>query len=431
MTTPAATPRKPALLSYRAALWLEHAAPEVVVAFTLWSAWAFLFLAWGADKLAATLTALLVAVLSGWWYSRPGPTRRLTHRRIEDRWVRTCVKHGIYSFSPRLKLTLIPDLQNMHDDRGNVRCDIVMVPNVPFAKLKAKEAEFAAAYGQGKLRSLEILGDDNVRTARLIIKRTVAFDRHTTEPFRYQPGRGIAVKETGEPLEFVVGPAGPNILVAGIKGSGKSGYLNAIIAEAKAAPFPVLLEGCDLKQVELAPWGSAFHHLALTPADALTLLQGVSEEINDRMAMMRQRGIRKWHPGCGFDAMVVVVDELRELVRDWPGEVEREGDQRGGLIASIAALGRFCAVQIVVATQNPLAKHVGEIRQNCDLTICCRVRTETESFTALGDIGRQLRPDRIGKDQQGVAWVVGDDLPFKARAVWLDDHDVARLARGA
>lgn len=422
--------RRPHLRWYKLGLLVEHCAPELAVTVVAWSLWAGLFLALGHGTSAALVSAAAATVVACWWFSRPPSKVRRRHRAIEARFATTCMRLGIYS-TGRWGQTLPPDLTNMSEEHGNLGADIRLPAHVQFRDLKAAEGAFAASFGGGNLRTLHIIGEDNVRTGRLYVKRRVAFDRHTTEPFPYRPGHGIAVKEDGTPMRFVVGADGPNVLIAGIKGSGKSGVVNAIVGETVAHRGKVIRHGIDPKEVELTPWEAQFDRLATSPADATQLLRDDLDEYARRREFLKAKGIRKVVPGCGLDPMVIFVDELRELVRDWDGEEKGSGEQRFAMLASLAALGRFAAMQIVVATQNPLAKHVGEIRQNCDLTICCRVRTETESFVALGDIGRELRPDRIGKDQRGVFWVVGDDAPYKARAVWLDDADVARIARAA
>lgn len=424
----APTPRKPALRSYLVGRWFEHAPLEALAALGAPLAYLILFALAGGTTPAAYAAAAAVTAPTVWWLTGPASTRRRAARTVEARWAKACTRLGLYTHS-RFGVTQYPDLSNIHiDDHRNITADITLPPGLWFSRLQAEAAKFESIYSRGNLRSLAIHGDDDHRTGRLVVTRWVAFDRHTTDAHTYRPGAGIAVREDGQALHFEVGPDGPNVLVAGIKGSGKSSYVNAIVAETLTSPTPVRRIGIDLKQVELGPWAPVFHDLALNPQDALDTLRDVSAEITRRTDWMRRHGVRKWHPGIGFDAAVVVVDELRELVREWPDDEKGDADERGGLLASIAALGRAVGVQLVVATQNPLAKYVGEIRQNCDVTICCRVRTETESFTALGDIGRKLRPDLITKGQRGVAWVVGDDSPYKARARWLDDDDVARLA---
>lgn len=426
---PAKAPeRKPATRTYLTGLWLEHCPAEAAATLGALMVFVVLFAGLGGTTPAAYTAATATVTPWAWWLTSPASRRRRYARKVEAMWVRACANLGLYSHG-RLGQTRFADLANITvDEHRNVTADITLPPGLWFAQYRAAQDRFEAVYGRGNLRSLRIDGDDDHRTGKLTITRWVAFDRHTVDPVAYHPGRGIAVKETGEPVRLAFGADGANILIAGIKGSGKSSYENACIAESVHAPHPVRRWGSDLKQVEFAPWAPVFERLALTPQDTTTMLEDAVAEYEARRDHMRAHGIRKHYPGCGFDPLVIFVDELRELLRDWPGEERGAGDQRGDLLASLAALGRATAIQVIVATQNPLAKYVGEIRQNCDLTICCRVRTETESFTALGDIGRQLRPDRIPGNQPGVSWIVGDDTPYRARARWLDDHQVAHIA---
>jgi hypothetical protein len=420
------------LTSKRLGLWVEHCRPELAAAVVAWLVFMWLWTGWAATEAGAYAAAVAAVAPTAWWLTGEGSRGRRRARRIEDRWVKACAKHGLVSTTRRWGVTYrdYPDLTDIRYDRGNISAEGQLPAHMPFSALAASRHLIEASYAQGTQRSLELVGDDDHRTFRLTITRWVAFDRFTTDPWPYRPGGGVAVREDAQPVPFVVGPEGPNLLIAGIKGSGKSSWVNAVVAECGAERLPVDLRGVDLKRVELAQWAPKFSELALDASAATVLLRGLLAEIGARTEWMERHGVRKWHPGCPFPRTVLVVDELRQLGVEWPGDEDGEHNERGTLLSSIAALGRAVAVQVVVATQNPRASYVGEIRENCDVTVCCRVRTEVESVTALGDIGRQLRPDLITKAEQGVAWVVGDDRPYKARAVWLGDDDVRRLAGG-
>jgi hypothetical protein len=418
------------LRSKRLGLWLEHCRPELAAVFAAWCVFWVFWTGYAATELGAYAAVTATVGPLTWWLTGPRSVERRRARRIEDRWAKACAKHGLVSVTRRYGCTYrsYPDLTNIRYDRGNITADGRLPEHMPFSALAASRPLLEASYARGAQRSLELHGDDHRREFRLTITRWVAFDRHTTDPWPYQPRQGVAVREDGQPVHFEVGPEGPAVLVAGIKGSGKSSWVNAIVAEAVSDPGPVELVGIDLKRTELAPWRNQFARLALDPHDVTDVLRYVFEENHQRTRWMEQHGVRKWHPGLPFPRLLLVIDELRQLATKWPGDEDGEPGERIALAASIGALGRAQAVQLVCATQNPRAAYVGEIRENCDITICCRVRTENEAFTALGDIGRQLRPDQITKAEQGVAWVVGDDRPYKARARWLDDHAVATIA---
>ena len=262
-----------------------------------------------------------------------------------------------------------------------------------------------------------------------VIRRR-AYDEQSP-PIRWRPGESVALREDG--LSWTPPFPGYSYLVVGQAGAGKSGWLNAFIAHSTTVRFPVVRWGVDLKQVELDPWRPRFNRLAISYRDVSKLLEEVPGVLDERYEFMRVNRIRKWHPGCGLPALLVVVDELREVVQPFPGERDgKAAAQRLLHLVTLTSKGRACGAVLLGATQNPLAEVIGRVRDNCGGTICGWVRTETEAFTALGDVGRFLQPQRI--QVPGEAWVVpSGDLargPFKARARFLDDEAVARVAGG-
>jgi hypothetical protein len=246
---------------------------------------------------------------------------------------------------------------------------------------------------------------------------------------RWHPGDPVALREDGE--GWTPPFPGYSYLVVGQAGAGKSGWLNTFIAHTTTVRFPVVRWGVDLKQVELDPWRPRFNRLAITYASVSKLLEEIPGVLDERYEFMRVNRIRKWTPGCGLPALLVVVDELREVVQPFPGEKDgNPAKQRLLNLVTLTSKGRACGAILLGATQNPLADIIGRVRDNCGGTICGWVRTETEAFTALGDIGRYLEPQKI--QVPGEAWIVpSGDLargPFKARARFLDDEAVARVA---
>jgi hypothetical protein len=260
--------------------------------------------------------------------------------------------------------------------------------------------------------------------------RQRAYDEQSA-PIRWRAGDSVALREDGEP--WTPPFPGYSYLVVGQAGAGKSGWLNAFLAHSTTVSFPVVRWGCDLKRVELAPWRARFNRLAIDYQSVSKLLEDIPGILDERYAFMEANGIRKWHPRCGLPALLVVVDELREVVQQFPGERDgKAAAQRLLHLVTLTSKGRACGAVLLGATQNPLAEVIGRVRDNCGGTICGWVRTETEAFTALGDIGRFLQPQRI--QVPGEAWVVpSGDLargPFKARARFLDDDSVASVAGG-
>ena len=149
------------------------------------------------------------------------------------------------------------------------------------------------------------------------------------------------------PLYEELAFSGKNILIAGMTGSGKStimnGLINSILYEDNANHQIILV---DLKRVEFSKYKDTAHCLgfAKTLEEAETTLNYVKTTINIRLDDMERRGLDKW------DGMTLhlFVDEMAELML---------GNKKvANQLQSICQIGRAAGVQVVVATQCPLAE---------------------------------------------------------------------------
>lgn len=140
--------------------------------------------------------------------------------------------------------------------------------------------------------------------------------------------------------------SGKNILVAGMTGSGKSTILNGIINSIlyeDAAEHQLLL--VDLKRVEFSKYKDTAHCIAFakTPGEITVVLDYLRRTIIDRLDNMERRGIEQW------DGMTIhlIIDEMAELMLN--------GREFADALQSICQMGRAAGVQVICATQCPLA----------------------------------------------------------------------------
>lgn len=148
------------------------------------------------------------------------------------------------------------------------------------------------------------------------------------------------------PLYDKLMSSGKNILIAGMTGSGKStvlnGIVNSILYEDSAKHQIVLV---DLKRVELGKYQNTAHCIgvAKTPREIAIVLDYLRQIINDRFNEMEERGIDIW------DGSIIhlIVDELAEMMLN--------GKELSDALQSICQMGRAAGVQVICATQCPLA----------------------------------------------------------------------------
>lgn len=139
-----------------------------------------------------------------------------------------------------------------------------------------------------------------------------------------------------------------HILIAGMSGSGKSvmlnGIINSILYRDMNAHQMVLI---DLKRVEFNKYKDTKHcaYTATTYEEAERCLYTLRHRIiQPRIEEMDKRGINTW------DGTVVhlIIDELAELILQDKKIISQ--------LQSICQLGRAVGVQVICATQCPLAE---------------------------------------------------------------------------
>lgn len=175
-----------------------------------------------------------------------------------------------------------------------------------------------------------------------------------------------------------------HILIAGCTGSGKSTLLdalmNSIILEDLDKHKMVLI---DMKMVELSKFEDTVHCMtcATDDASAERTLNGVMKMIRARFADMKERGLTQ------YDGSTVhlIIDELADLVLTNKKVVN--------LLQRICQLGRAANVQVICATQCPLASVIPtRIKVNFPIVIGMHTVTAQHSRNILDVNGCEELP---------------------------------------
>ncbi|QNE18880.1 cell division protein FtsK [Kribbella qitaiheensis] len=277
----------------------------------------------------------------------------------------------------------------------------------------------------GALR-VEPVTDD----AAEVVLRLVESDPHAEPiPWVARPGKRpasitapvtVGVWEDGS--DVAVSLLRKHVLIGGATDSGKSGLLNVILARL-AECNDVTIWGIDLKEgMELAPWSKVLHRLAVNGSQGGALLKDAVAELERRAAFLAEQGIREWTPTAEAPALVVMIDEYAEL-----GPAARK------LADSIARRGRAVAVTLLIATQRPTQKTMGDgsaIRSQMNIRFCLRVVERGDVDLILGAGSLTAGWDTTGFDAPGkfLLRAAGHDTPRRARAQWINDADVQATA---
>jgi S-DNA-T family DNA segregation ATPase FtsK/SpoIIIE len=210
---------------------------------------------------------------------------------------------------------------------------------------------------------------------------------------RFEDGDPVAIRLVGE-----------HVLTAGTMGRGKSGVLNAFMAELSSRT-DVVLWGIDMKRgLELSPWRPVLDRLATT-ADLLA-----------------ERRERKWQPSPAEPALVIAVDELAELDADAMALLER-----------LARMGRAEGIVLIAVTQRPSADVLGGLDARTQMAARIALGVveprDGELILGAGRLSQGWRPDRLAGPGYFLVLVPDQhEQPRPARAYWLTDEAVSATA---
>ena len=165
-------------------------------------------------------------------------------------------------------------------------------------------------------------------------------------------------------------PRTAHLVIGGTTGSGKTVALHWLLAclLRQNTPRELRLILCDPKAGELAGFRQSAHLLHPVESRAgeiAKLLEWARAEMDERA--QRGRTDRR---------LLIVIDEVRDLIMS---------DRRiKPALAAIAQKGRACGVHLVVTTQQPSAKALGEALVNFPARLLGRVASATLTYGAAG-----------------------------------------------
>ncbi|MFL2514777.1 MAG: DNA translocase FtsK 4TM domain-containing protein [Alphaproteobacteria bacterium] len=185
----------------------------------------------------------------------------------------------------------------------------------------------------------------------------------------------------------------PHLLVAGTTGSGKSVFINTLLASLlyKFPPSELRLILIDPKMLELSVYNDIAHLLTpvvTEPKKAIIALKWVCKEMERRYSMMNEEGTRNLE---GYNQkvseklpfIIVFIDEMADLMMTAGKEVEH-------YVQRLAQMARACGIHLVMATQRPSVDIItGSIKANFPSRVSFQVASKYDSRTVLGEIGAE------------------------------------------
>jgi S-DNA-T family DNA segregation ATPase FtsK/SpoIIIE len=243
-----------------------------------------------------------------------------------------------------------------------------------------------------------------------------------------------AIDETGRPVHLNFADH-MGIVIAGEPGAGKSVGLTNIVAHGALSHTDCRLILIDGALVELGAWRScADVFIGPDMTKAIEVLEEQQEVIDERCEWLLSTRRRKIVKSDGIPVHLVVIDELAYFTATVGTKQERER-----FITALrdgAARGRKAAVRYVIATQRPSYDIVpSSLRDLFGYRWAFRCATDDSSDVVLGKgwTSRGYTAAAIDVQSRGVGLLLaeGKRIPRKVKAAYLDDTQIAALARRA
>lgn len=248
----------------------------------------------------------------------------------------------------------------------------------------------------------------------------------------------IGMHMDGAPAQFAFwapGSGAVHTLVAGTTGSGKSRFLEQILAEARHSGMVTTWLIDPQGGQSLPRWIDRVDWSARSAEDGLPMIDAAVSVMHARSRHLARKtwtdhkgrkitGVDHFEPTPEMPLLQLVIEEAPDLLRAYPDAVEK--------LASIGKMGRKCGIAIVLALQKPSVDELGgsstlRAMASSGNIVCFRTSDKVSAGMAFagslpGDPSAIPKYFPNGKNTGGMGYIAGPGSRAAVmRAFWVDD----------
>jgi hypothetical protein len=390
---------------------------------------------WLGDRLGregaqrVIVAAALVGAVAGW--TREPLARALFRSHLRRRWALACRHAELATPNDR-----IPRIVRCRLTRAGEQLRVRVPAGSQVPDLEAQAERIAAFLS---VREVRVVRDPaSARYARVVVlRRDPLVDPQPIPWPLVNAGRcslwqpiPVGEDEDGNQVEVLLPER--NLLLGAEPGGGKSTVAQLLIAAA-ALDASARLVLFDPKLVELSVWQGCCDRLVGPNVDeAIEVLKQLIAELDDRYLTLLANRARKVTEGDGLPLYLIVVEELAYFTN---GPDRKAAQAFSTLLRDFVARGRAAGMVTVATTQKPSADVVPTfLRDLFGFRWALRCSTPEASDTILGRgwASQGYSAASIDPAARGVGLLLQEGgVPVRLRSCWLDDLDLAELARRA